>query len=77
MEFESTSTNMPIRKYFKLMKGAKSCDYERLKELIKTNIPDLYQKLALDAFNPYGWQSKQTKTHYILCWSAIQFFIKK
>lgn len=60
-----------------LMKGAKPINYEWLRKKIKIHLPQLYNELCLDYPNPFGEQSKVTKTHYILVCSAIEYFIRK
>ena len=36
-----------------LMKGARKCSYWKLVRRIRTELPMLYEKLALDIYNPY------------------------
>ena len=57
------------------MKGARKASYERLVSRIRKELPDLYSELSLQFPNPYADQCRQTKTHYILVHSAIEFFI--
>ena len=59
------------------MKGAKKASYKRLVSRIKNELPSLYTELSLQFPNPYADQCRQTKTHYILVHSAIEFFIHK
>ena len=59
------------------MKGAKKASYKRLVSRIKKELPSLYMELALQFPNPYAEECRQTKTHYILVHSAIEFFIHK
>ena len=40
-------------------------------------LPDLYESLCMNFYNPYEEQCQQTKTHYILVSSAIEYFIHK
>ena len=44
---------------------------------IKKELPKLYATLSLDAYNPWCGQCQQTRTHYILVHSAIEYFIRK
>ena len=60
-----------------LMSGATPIDYEELKNIVRREMPSLYERLCLSFPNPYGTNSKQTKTHYILAHSMKQYFIKK
>lgn len=77
MYLEHTCADINKDKYNTLMKGSKPVNYDWLKNKIKKHLPELYAALCLDYYNPYGWQSRVTKTHYILVSSAIEYFIKK
>ena len=77
MELEYTCCEVTLDKWNDLMKGAKSINYDWLKNKIRKHLPDLYRDLSLDFYNPYGHQSSVTKTHYILVHSSIEYFIKK
>ena len=60
-----------------LMKNMRHTNYRNLIKRIKNEIPDLYISLALNLNNPYSKQCGETKTHYILVHSGIEYFIKK
>ena len=77
MFLECTCADITIDKWEELMQNAKPVKYNKLLKLIKNNIPDLYDALALQFPNPYEDQASETKTHYILVHSAIEYFIKK
>jgi hypothetical protein len=77
MELEYTCCEISLDKWNDLMNGAKPINYDWLKNKIRKHLPNLYKDLCLDFGNPYGQQSKVTKTHYILVHSAIEYFIKK
>ena len=77
MYLECSCCDITIDKWNALMKGAIKCSYKRLVNLIKRQLPALYNSLALDYPNPYADMCKQTKTHYILVHSSIEYFIKK
>ena len=66
-----------IDKWNELMKGARKCSYKKLIARVKKEIPSLYRLLALEFPNPYADECQQTKTHYILVHSAIEYFIRK
>ena len=66
-----------IDNWKKLMKGARKCNYKRLVARIKKEIPGLYDELCLNLYNPWAESCQQTKTHYILVHSAIEYFIRK
>lgn len=77
MYLECNCTNITADKWNKLMKSAKPISYKWLCNKIKKELPELYSELCLQFYNPYGEQSKVTKTHYILVSSAIEYFIRK
>lgn len=59
------------------MKGARRASYKKLVARIKDEIPELYDGLSLGFPNPYAGQCRQTKTHYVLVHSLIEYFIRK
>jgi hypothetical protein len=59
------------------MKGNKPLNYEWLRRKVKKHLPELYDSLGLDYYNPYENQTRVTKTHYILVHSSIEYFISK
>ena len=77
MYYDTNCTQVTIDKRNALMKGAKRASYKRLVNRIKNELPSLYTELSLQFPNPYADQCRQTKTHYILVHSAIEFFIHK
>ena len=77
MELESTCANISTKQWEKLMKNAKKYSYRKLVSQIKTELPELYQALALKYPNPYAENTQQTATHYILVHSATEYFLKK
>ena len=77
MYLECNCTNITADEWNKLMKSAKPINYKWLCNKIKRELPELYSELCLNYYNPFGEQSKTTKTHYILVSSAIEYFIRK
>ena len=77
MELECTCTGIGIDRWNQLMKGAKPLNYEWLKRRIKKHMPELYDALGMDFYNPYENLTRVTGTHYILVHSSIEYFIKK
>lgn len=77
MYLECTCCSISNDEWERLMKGAKPINYNWLKNKVKRELPRLYYDLALEYYNPFGEQSKVTKTHYILVSSAIEYFIRK
>ena len=77
MTLECTCVTISNEKWELLMKGSKPINYKWLVNKIKRELPSLYNDLRLDIYNPYGEQSRVTKTHYILVHSMIEYFIEK
>ena len=77
MYYETNCTCVSIDEWNQLMKGARKCSYKRLVSKIKRELPELYFDLCLNIYNPFEGQCKQTKYHYILVHSAIEYFIRK
>ena len=77
MYLECTCIGIGIERWNRLMKGSKPLNYKWLKRRIKKYLPELYNALCMDFYNPYEEQTRVTKTHYILVHSSIEYFIKK
>lgn len=77
MYYETNCTCLSLSKWERLMNGARKCSYKRLVARIKREMREFYDELALDFYNPYEDKCRQTKTHYILVHSAIEYFIHK
>ena len=77
MIYECNCTCISAHEWQRLMKGARRASYTRLVARIKRELPKLYQELALNFYNPWENECKQTRTHYILVHSAIEYFIRK
>lgn len=46
------------------MKGARRVSYRMLVSRVKSEIPELYRALALNLYNPWADQCRQTATHF-------------
>lgn len=77
MYLECTCADISVKKWNKLMKGAKPTNGKWLRNKIQKHLPELADALALDFPNPYEENSCATKTHYIYVHSAIEYFIRK
>ena len=77
MVYETNCTDITQDKWRELMKYGRKCSYRLLTARIKRELPELYHALALQFYNPYAEQCRQTPTHYILVHSAIEYFIRK
>lgn len=77
MYLEADCTCISSKQWDEYMKGARKASYKNIVRKVKNELPELYRALALQFLNPYDCQCKQTKTHYILVHSAIEYFIHK
>ena len=77
MYLECTCIGIGIERWNRLMKGNKPLNYEWLRRKVKKHLPELYDSLGLDYYNPYENQTRVTRTHYILVYSSIEYFISK
>lgn len=74
LTLEYTCVGISQRKWDKLMDGAVRADKQKINRLVKTHLPDLYENLCLDYYNPYNYY--KTSTHLILVHSSIEYFLK-
>ena len=77
MYLECTCLTITTDRWNELMKNSKPIDYKWLVNKIWKEMPKLYNELALQYYNPYAGQCRETKTHYILVHSMIEYFIRK
>lgn len=78
MYYETNCTSCgSIDKWNELMKGSRKCSYKRLVARVKKELPEFYDALCLNFYNPWEESCQQTKTHYILVHSGIEYFIHK
>ena len=77
MYLECTCANISPQKAERLMKGAMRTNYRNLVKKIKAELPELYAELALNMYNPWSSDCRETDKHYILVHSNIEYFIRK
>uniref|UniRef100_A0A6M3LQJ4 Uncharacterized protein n=1 Tax=viral metagenome TaxID=1070528 RepID=A0A6M3LQJ4_9ZZZZ len=77
MILDCTCADITIQKWENLMSNKKRFSYKKLCRLIKKNLSELYYAINLNFPNPYKEDTFETKTHYILTHSAIEYFFKK
>ena len=76
IQLECCCADISGRKWDKLMDGAVKANGFKIRGMIKEQLPELYEELSLDFYNPYEQQSQRTKTHLIYVHSAIEYFLK-
>lgn len=62
-----------IDRWERLMEGAVKANKKMINRLVKKFLPDLYENLALNSYNPYTYY--RTDKHLILVHSAIEYFL--
>ncbi len=75
LDYECNCTNCgSIFKWERLMEGAVRANKKMIDRLVKKFLPDLYEELALNFFNPYNYF--RTKKHLVLVHSGIEYFLR-
>ena len=69
---EATCVGIGQRQWNKFMKKATIADKRKVNKIIKDHLPDDYEKLALQFYNPYRYY--KTDKHLILVHSHIEYF---
>lgn len=77
MELYATCAELTCKQVNELLKDAVPTDYKTLVEKIKVQLPDLYEKLALEFYNPWEDACTETEKYYVLVHSAIEYFLTK
>ena len=72
---EATCVGINQDKWDEYMAGTKPACGKRIRGIIKKNLPDLYNDLALDFPNPYEGQCVRKKGLLVYVHSAIEYFI--
>lgn len=76
IEIECNCSQISQIKHEQLYKGAKKANGKKIRMMIKKQLPDLYNYLALDFPNPFESQSVKTETHLIYIHSATDYFLR-
>ncbi|SQC36293.1 Uncharacterised protein [Helicobacter fennelliae] len=76
IELVATCSSIDSVSWKQLMRGKRKTSYSKLCNLIKDNLPHIYEALCLELFNPYSAFTFKTNTHFILTHSAIEYFFK-
>ena len=77
IELECTCVGIGINTWNKLMENSTKANGSKIRSMIKKQLPELYESLALNFYNPYEYKSVKTKTHYVYVSSGIEFFLKR
>jgi hypothetical protein len=74
IEYECNCTNISLSTHNSLMRRSVKADKNKVNELVRKQLPNLYKELALEFYNPYDYG--RTDTHLILVHSMIEYFLK-
>ena len=55
LEFESTCAGISAARWNRLMEGATHANHAQIDKLVKLHLPDLYDDLMLNLYNPYTY----------------------
>jgi hypothetical protein len=77
IELENTCVGVTESEWNELMKGATKANGAKIRQMIKKQLPALYNALSLNLWNPYESHAKKTKTHYIYVSSMTEYFLKR
>ena len=70
---EATCTNINLAQWERWMAVAPRADKRRIDGLVRKHLPDIYEGLSLNLWNPYHYF--KTRRHLILVHSAIEYFL--
>lgn len=73
LELEGDCTSISQWKWSRWMDGATRADKRKIDRLVKEHLPYVYNKLDLEAYNPYNYY--KTERHLILVHSSIEYFL--
>lgn len=76
IELEYTCTNISIEKWNSLMMGAVKANGRKIRQMIKCQLTELFNNLALQFPNPYEQSCMRTATHLIYVHSSVEYFLK-
>ena len=71
---EATCTGINLAQWNRWMDGATRADHRRIDSLVRKHLPELYEALSLNLWNPYHYL--KTRRHLILVHSAMEYFLR-
>ena len=74
LDLECSCVSIKQWKWDELMEGHVRANKREINRLVKEHLPDLYEGLALNYYNPYDYY--RTSTHLVLVHSSVEYFIK-
>lgn len=74
IEYYTNALSVSSAEWKRLTKDRVKASKPEINRLIKIHYPELYHRLALNAYNPYNYY--RTETHLIMIHSNIEYFFK-
>lgn len=76
MELVSSCVSINISQWEEYMEGTTKANGKTIRNLIKNHLPDLYNELGLNFYNPYENQSMKKPGLLVYVHSGIEYFIE-
>ena len=76
IECIASCTSITIQQHERYMEGTTKANGMIIRKHIKNYLPDLYDSLYLDFYNPYEYRSVKKKGLLIYVHSGIEYFLK-
>lgn len=76
MSLDNTCENISMNTFNKYMEGTTKANGSLIRKHIKEHLPELYNALCLDFYNPYEENSRKKKGLFVYVHSAIEYFIR-
>ena len=76
MQLIATCVSSTIYEWDEYMKNSVKADANIVEKLIKKLLPDLWEELNLNYYNPFRYQCRRKKGLIIYCHSAVEYFIQ-
>ena len=73
LELDCTCVGIGVDRWDELMQGATHANRAQIDSLVKLHLPELYEELMLNLYNPYDYY--KTETHLILVHSSVEYFL--
>ena len=73
LRLDACCCDISLAQWERWMAGATRADHRQIDSLVRRHLPDLYEELSLNLWNPYHYF--KTRRHLILVHSAIEYFL--
>ncbi len=76
LSLQCTCMSISEREWDRLTKGTTKASGSQIRKLIKEHLPELYDSIGLDFYNPYEHKSVKKPGLLVYEHSAINYFLK-